>query len=102
MAMRGINDHQVTFRRNQRLGALKTGIAHSRGGSHAQAARCILGRIGIGHRFFHVFHGNQAHAVEGIIHDQQFLNPAGMEQAQHLVLPNACLHSRQIFMRHQF
>ena len=102
VAMGGVDDDQVAFRVDQRLAALQPLVAHGRCGGDAQPARRILGRLRIGDGLLDILDGDQAHAVIIIVHHQQLLDPAGMQQAHRLILADAGLDRRQIVLGHQF
>ena len=102
VAMRSIDHDDIAFSVDQCLSAGKALVTHGRGRGHAQAARAVLGGIGVSDRLLDVLDGDKPHAAEGIVHYQQLFDPAGMKQAPRLILADAGGDSRQVLMRHQF
>ncbi len=102
MAMGGIDDDEVAFRIDKGAGAFQPLVTHGRGSGHAQAACRVLGRLRIGDGLFDILHRDEANATIGVIDHQQLLDPALVQQAHRLFLPDAELYSGEILLRHQF
>ena len=101
VAVGGINDDQVTLGIQQRLSAFKARIAHGGGSGNAQAAGFILGGVGVVHRAHDVLHGDQADAVAIIIHHDQLLDAAVVQQAAAFGFGHTRAHGDETFLRHQ-
>ena len=101
MAVRGVDHDHIDFGIHQRLGAGKAGIAHGGRRRHPQAAGRVLGGVRIIHRLLDILDGDEADAMEGIIHHQQLLDPAGVEQTARLFLTGAERHGGEVLGRHQ-
>ncbi len=102
VAVRGIDHDHVAFDIEQRLGAFEALVSHRGRGGDAKPARFVLGGIGEGHRLLDVLDGDQANAVKGIVHHQQLLDPALMQQAARIIAAGAEPDRGQVLVRHQF
>ena len=100
VAMRGVYDHAVDARFDQRFRPLKARIADGRGRRHTQAPGRILGGVRVHGCLVHVLHGQQADTAIVIIHDDQPLDPVLVKQAASLFIRCVHLH-RDDFLRHQ-
>ena len=102
MAMRRIDHDQVTFGIDQRFGPFESRVPGRRRCRHAQAARAVFGRVGIGDGFLDVLDRDQARAAEiGVDHEQLFDAPL-VQQPLRFFLAYAFLDRRQILAGHQF
>ena len=97
-----IDDDDIAFRIYKRTGTLQALVTHRRCRCYAQAARRILGCVGISNRFLDILNGDQANAVKIIVDDQQFFDAALMQEAPGLFLRYAGLYGCEIIARHQF
>ena len=101
VAVGGVDDDDIAFRREQRLGALETHVADGSSGGNAQPPGSVLGRGRIGHCLFDILDRDQADAAELVIDHQQLFNPTLVKQAARFILADPERHGRQILMRHQ-
>src|SRR3546814_13362318 len=76
VAVRGVDDDQVAFGFEQRLGAFDPRIAGVRCGGDTQAAVPVLGGVGEIDRLFHILDGDQADAVIFVVDDELFFDAA--------------------------
>ncbi len=99
--MRGIDHHHVDFGIDQRLRPLEALVADRGRGGDAQPPGRILGGIGIGDRLFDILDRDQPDAAAVVVHHQQLLDAALVQQAARFLLPGAQRHGGEIVDRHQ-
>ena len=93
-----IRSHSASISASAALEAL---VADRRRGGDAQPPGAVLGRVGIGDRLLDVLDGDQADAAAVVVDDQQFLDPALVEQAPRLLLADAGADGDEIVAGHQ-
>ena len=101
VAVGGVDDDEVAFGVDQRLGALEALVADRRRRRDPEPAGGILGGVGIGDRLLDVLDGDEAGAAAGIVDDDQFLDPALVEEPPRLLLGHSGADRGEIVAGHQ-
>ena len=101
MAVGGVDHHHIDPGLDQSHGAFVAGVAHGGGGAHAQAALLVLGREGIGLGLVDVLHGDEPGGATVIVHHDQPLDLATLQDGAGLFLRNALPHHGQGIAGHQ-
>ena len=81
MPVRSVDHDHIHARIDQRLRPFKTGIARGGCCGHAQTAQTVLARGGVQNRLFGVLEGQKTRQFALPVGHQQFLDPAGLHQA---------------------
>ena len=100
--MCGIDNNQIAFSINQRLGIRQALFAYGSRRCNAQPTGTVLCGIRIENGFLDILNGDQANTMIGIIDDQQLLDPSLVQQTPRFFLRDRRRYRRQIFVRHQF
>ena len=101
MAVRGIDHNQIAFGIDQRLRAFKARITHRCRRCNAETARGVLRGVRIGHGLIHILDRDEAHAMEGLVDDQQLFDTVRVQQTTGFILTDACADGHKVLMRHQ-
>ena len=101
MAMRRIDDNDITSGCDQPFCALKPIIANRRCRRDAQTPLSVLAGTRVLGGLFDVFHGDEADAVISVIDHDQLFNAMLMQKLLGVVLADCALDGDEVVFRHQ-
>ena len=84
--MCGVDDNQIAFGINQRLGICQALFAYGSRRCNAQPTGTVLGSVRIENGLLNILNGDQANAMIGIVDDEQLFYPPLMQQTPRFFL----------------